>query len=236
MARVKAVGYVRVSTEEQVREGLSLDAQEEKIRAYCTAKGWRLVRVYRDEGFSGKDLNRPALQEMLRDLKADGIQAVVVAKLDRLTRSVRDLGYLIDDLFDGVALASVEESLDTTTAGGRFVLHILGAVAQWERETISERTRNTLRYKQQRGECVGRIPYGFKIGPDGRLMEDPERIRNIQRMKRLRRRGWSYRRIAEKFGISVGLAHMLIITDLRKWKTRVRRNKMEGERTRSRSA
>ncbi|RLG08163.1 MAG: hypothetical protein DRN68_04195, partial [Thaumarchaeota archaeon] len=65
--KIKAVGYVRVSTEEQAREGLSLDAQEEKIRAYCTAKGWRLVRIYRDEGFSGKDLNRPALQEMLRD-------------------------------------------------------------------------------------------------------------------------------------------------------------------------
>jgi len=216
MARIKAVGYIRVSTDEQAREGLSLDAQEEKIRAYCTAKGWRLVRVYRDEGFSGKDLNRPALQEMLRDLKADGIQAVVVAKLDRLTRSVRDLGYLIDDLFDGVALASVEESLDTTTAGGRFVLHILGAVAQWERETISERTRNTLRYKRERGEWVGRIPYGFKIGPDGRLTEDPEEIRNIQRMKRLRRRGQSYREIAERCGVSVGLVYKIVNTDLRK--------------------
>jgi len=224
MARkIKAVGYVRVSTEEQAREGLSLDAQEEKIKAYCTAKGWRLVRIYRDEGFSGKDLNRPALQEMLRDLKSDGIQAVVVAKLDRLTRSVRDLGYLIDDLFDGVALASVEESLDTTTAGGRFVLHILGAVAQWERETISERTRNTLRYKRERGEWVGRVPYGFKIGPDGRLIEDPEKVRNIQRMKRLRRRGYSYREIAEQFGISIGLAYALVTTDLRRWKARALR-------------
>jgi len=222
MARgIRTVGYVRVSTEEQAREGLSLDVQEEKIRAYCTAKGWRLVRIYRDEGFSGKDLNRPALQEMLRDLKADGIQAVVVAKLDRLTRSVRDLGYLIDDLFEGVALVSVEESLDTTTAGGRFVLHILGAIAQWERETISERTRNTLRFKRERGEWVGRVPYGFKIGPGGRLVEDSDEIRNIQRMKRLRRRGWSYRKIAERFGISVGLAHELVNTDLRRWKARV---------------
>jgi len=225
MARkIKVVGYVRVSTDEQAREGLSLDAQEEKIKAYCTAKGWRLVRIYRDEGFSGKDLNRPALQEMLRDLEADGIQAVVVAKLDRLTRSVRDLGYLIDDLFDGVALASVEESLDTTTAGGRFVLHILGAVAQWERETISERTRSTLRFKRERGEWVGRIPYGFRIGPDGRLVEDPEGIRNIRRMKRLRRRGRSYREIANRFGISVGLAYELINTDLRRWKARARRH------------
>ena len=214
--KIKAVGYVRVSTEEQAREGLSLDAQEEKIRAYCTAKGWRLVRIYRDEGFSGKDLNRPGLQSLIQDLKNDGFEAVVVAKLDRLTRSVRDLGYLIDDLFDGVALASVEESLDTTTAGGRFVLNILGAVAQWERETIAERTRNTLRFKRERGEWVGRIPYGFKIGPDGRLVEDPEEIKNIQRMKRLRRRGRSYREIAERFGLSVATVYYLVNTDLRK--------------------
>ena len=214
--KIKAVGYVRVSTEEQAREGLSLDAQEEKIRAYCTAKGWRLVRIYRDEGFSGKDLNRPGLQSLIQDLKNDGFEAVVVAKLDRLTRSVRDLGYLIDDLFDGVALASVEESLDTTTAGGRFVLHILGAVAQWERETIAERTRNTLRFKRERGEWVGRVPYGFKIGPDGRLVEDPEEIKNIQRMKRLRRRGRSYREIAERFGLSVATVYYLVNTDLRK--------------------
>ena len=214
--KIKAVGYVRVSTEEQAREGLSLDAQEEKIRAYCTAKGWRLVRIYRDEGFSGKDLNRPGLQSLIQDLRNNGIEAVVVAKLDRLTRSVRDLGYLIDDLFDGVALASVEESLDTTTAGGRFVLNILGAVAQWERETIAERTRNTLRFKRERGEWVGRIPYGFKIGPDGRLVEDPEEIKNIQRMKRLRRRGRSYREIAERFGLSVATVYYLVNTDLRK--------------------
>lgn len=214
--KIKAVGYVRVSTEEQAREGLSLAAQEEKIRAYCTAKGWRLVRIYRDEGFSGKDLNRPGLQSLIQDLRNNGIEAVVVAKLDRLTRSVRDLGYLIDDLFDGVALASVEESLDTTTAGGRFVLNILGAVAQWERETIAERTRNTLRFKRERGEWVGRIPYGFKIGPDGRLVEDPEEIKNIQRMKRLRRRGRSYREIAERFGLSVATVYYLVNTDLRK--------------------
>ena len=214
--KIKAVGYVRVSTEEQAREGLSLDAQEEKIRAYCTAKGWRLVRIYRDEGFSGKDLNRPGLQSLIQDLRNNGIEAVVVAKLDRLTRSVRDLGYLIDDLFDGVALASVEESLDTTTAGGRFVLNILGAVAQWERETIAERTRNTLRFKRERGEWVGRIPYGFKIGPDGRLVEDPEEIKNIQQMKRLRRRGRSYREIAERFGLSVATVYYLVNTDLRK--------------------
>ena len=223
MARIKAVGYVRVSTEEQAREGLSLEAQEARIRAYCEAKGWKLVRIYRDEGFSGKDLNRPALQELLRDLKADGIQAVVVAKLDRLTRSVKDLGYLIDELFDGIALASVEESLDTTTAGGRFVLHILGAVAQWERETVSERTRNTLRYKRERGEWVGRIPYGFKIGPDGRLVEDPEEMKNIQRMKRLRRRGWSYREIAERFGVGIATVHYLVNTDLRRIKARARK-------------
>jgi len=113
--------------------------------------------------------------------------------------------------------------LDTSGAGGRFVLNILGAVAQWERETISERTRNTLRYKRERGEWVGRVPYGFKIAPDGRLVEDPEEIKNIQRMKRLRRRGWSYREIAERFGLGVATVYYLVNTDLRRIKARVRR-------------
>ena len=128
--RKRAVGYVRVSTEEQAREGLSLAAQESRIKAYCEAKGWELVRVYRDEGYSGKDLRRPGIQALIRDLKADGIDVVVVLKLDRLTRSVRDLGALIEDLFGGVALASVEESLDSSTANGRMVINLLGTVAE----------------------------------------------------------------------------------------------------------
>lgn len=217
----KAVGYVRVSTEEQAREGLSLAAQETRIRAYCEAKGWKLLRVYRDEGFSGKDLNRPGIQALIHDLKDNGVDVVVVLKLDRLTRSVRDLGALIEDLFGGVALASVEESLDSSTANGRMVINLLGTVAQWEREVISERTAFALRYKRDQGQwAAGRVPFGFRIGQDGRLEEDPEQMRIIRAIKRARRRGRSYREIARRYGLNVATVYKLVNTDLRALKAR----------------
>ena len=94
---MRAVGYVRVSTEDQATHGVSLDAQEEKIRAYCVAKDWELVRLIRDEGQSAKNLNRPGMQELLCGCRARAWDVVVVLKLDRLTRSVKDLGFLVED-------------------------------------------------------------------------------------------------------------------------------------------
>ena len=218
----RAVGYIRVSTGEQAQEGLSLAAQEARIKAYCEAKGWDLLRMYRDEGISGKSLKRPGIQSLIRDLKNDGVDVVVVLKLDRLTRSVRDLGVLIEDLFNGRALASVEESLDSSTANGRMVINLLGTVAQWEREINSERTASVLRFKRSRGEWVGRIPYGFKIDESGRLVEDPEAMKAIQRMKRAYRRGQSVRKIAARFGVSKSTVHKVIRTDLRALKAAVK--------------
>ena len=210
----RAVGYIRVSTQEQAQEGMSLAAQEARIKAYCEAKGWNLLRVYRDEGVSGKSLNRPGIQSLISDLEDDGVDVVVILKLDRLTRSVRDLGALIDDLFKGRSLATVQEGLDTSTASGEFVINMLGSVAQWERKAIGERTSTVLRYKQERGEWCGRVPYGFKI-VDKVLVEDPVQIANIQRMKKAHRRGQSVRKIAARFGISKSTAHKLVTTDLR---------------------
>jgi len=193
---------------------MSLAAQEARIKAYCEAKGWNLLRVYRDEGVSGKSLNRPGIQSLISDLEDDGVDVVVILKLDRLTRSVRDLGALIDDLFKGRSLATVQEGLDTSTASGEFVINMLGSVAQWERKAIGERTSTVLRYKQERGEWCGRVPYGFKI-VDKVLVEDPVQIANIQRMKKAHRRGQSVRKIAARFGISKSTAHKLVTTDLR---------------------
>jgi len=221
----KAVAYIRVSTEEQAREGVSLDAQETRARAYCEAKGWELVRIYKDEGQSGKSLARPGLQKLLADLKGNGVTVVVVLKLDRLTRSVRDLGTLIEDLFNGVALASVEESLDSTTANGRMMINLLGTVAQWEREIIGERTKSALDHKRGRGEWAsGRIPYGWRIGEDGKLEEDPDQQATIQRIKAARRKGRTFQQLAKTYGISVATAHKICTTDLR-----VLRHKYSGK-------
>ena len=220
---LKAVGYVRVSTDEQAKEGLSLAAQESRVTAYCEAKGWELLRVYRDEGQSGKDLDRPGIRQLIDDLKGNGVDVVIIVKLDRLTRSIRDLGSLIDVLFSGVALASVEESLDSSTANGRMVMNLLGTVAQWEREIVGERTKAVLDHKAELGEWRGRIPYGFCIGEDGKLVEDTEQIENIRRMKRLHAHGRSIRSIAEEYGLGKSTVQRLITIDLRLLRNRTRK-------------
>ena len=170
-----AVGYVRVSTERQADQGVSLEAQEAKIRAMATVQGVTLTEVIVDGGESAKSLKRPGLQRLLAMVETGKVQAVIVAKLDRMTRSVKDLCGLLE-LFEKrkVALVSVAESLDTGSAAGRLVITIMGAVSQWEREAIGERTRDALQHKRSNGERVGNIEFGFQLGPDGKhLVLDP---------------------------------------------------------------
>src|SRR5450759_3579584 len=162
-----AIGYVRVSTDRQAEHGVSLDAQDAKIRAMATVQGVSLLEVIVDGGESAKSLNRPGLRRLLSLVNDGGVQAVIVAKLDRLTRSVKDLCGLLE-LFEkkNVALVSVAESLDTGTAAGRLVITIMGAVSQWEREAIGERTREALRHKRSNGERVGTIQFGYRLAKD----------------------------------------------------------------------
>jgi DNA invertase Pin-like site-specific DNA recombinase len=161
---MQAVGYVRVSTERQADQGVSLDAQDAKVRAMATVQGATLVGVIVDGGESAKSLNRPGLQRLLAMVNGGKVQAVIVAKLDRLTRSVKDLCGLLELLEKKkVALISVAESLDTSSAAGRLVITIMGAVSQWEREAIGERTRDALGHKKSNGERVGNIEYGYRL-------------------------------------------------------------------------
>lgn len=126
---------------------------------------------------------------------------MVVAKLDRLTRHVADLGYLTRDIFakNEVALASVAESIDATTAAGQLMLNILGSVAQWERDIISERTREALAFKRRNGQRVGAIPYGYDLGEDGKmLVGNVQEQKIIIEMKRMRRKKLSFQKIADR--------------------------------------
>ena len=126
-----------------------------------------------DAGLSAKSMDRPGLQSVLAMLRRGEVQAVVVAKLDRLTRSVRDLGTLIEGPFAKAALPSVAEQIDTRSAGGRLVLHVLGSVAQWERETIGERVTVALAHLKAQGRRTGSVPYGKRlVGGAGKVLED----------------------------------------------------------------
>lgn len=172
---MKAIAYVRVSTDKQADRGVSLEAQAEKVRAMAVVQGAELVDIIVDGGQSAKSLERPGMARLLALVDAGAVDTVIVAKLDRLTRSVKDLSGLLERFQRrGVALVSVAESLDTASAAGRLVLNILTAVSQWEREAIGERTRDAMNHKRANGERVGTVPFGWRLAPDGvHLQENP---------------------------------------------------------------
>ena len=197
---VRILGYVRVSSEEQARDGVSLDAQTAKVQGFAALHGLELVEVVSDPAVSAKTLERPGLARVLGLLDAGAVNGLVVFKLDRLTRSLADWSLLIDRYFGeagGRSLMSVSESIDTRTAGGRMVLNLLMTVAQWERETIAERTKAALAFKHARGERTGGVPFGRRLNPDGRTLDpDPGELAALVEIRRWRSEGWSLRRIA----------------------------------------
>lgn len=194
---MKAIGYVRVSTEEQAGQGVSLEAQRDRIRSYAQLYDIEITGFCTDEGASGSTLERPGLARALMWMKGGKADALIVAKLDRLTRSLPHLLHLIEEYFgEEYSLLSVGEQLDPRTASGRLVMNILGAVAQWELETIRERTRAALAHKRAKGEYTGGgVPYGFKM-VDGMLLKDEDEQKTIGLARGLRQEGWSYRKIA----------------------------------------
>ena len=196
----RAYGYARVSTEEQAQEGVSLDTQRAKIETFAGLHGLDLVEVLADEGLSGKDLERPGLRRLLELVRTGEAQAVVVYKLDRLSRRTRDLLDLVEEFQGAEArLLSLSEQIDTETATGTFVLTLLAAVAQMERDLISERTRAALAFKKARGDRLGTTPLGYRTLPDGTLEPIPDELAIVARIRKLRRRGKSFAAIAREF-------------------------------------
>lgn len=195
---MRVLGYARVSTDKQAERGVSLEAQSEKIRAMAVVHGADLLELIVDGGESAKSLQRPGIERLLALVDAKKVDAVIVAKLDRLTRSVRDLCALLERFERrGVALISVAESLDTGSAAGRLVLNIMTAVSQWEREAIGERTRDALGHKKRNGERVGNIAYGYRLAPDGEHVEpDDAEQAALAEIRQLRRQGATLRGIA----------------------------------------
>ena len=198
---MKAIGYIRVSTEDQAKEGVSLDNQEAKIRTYADLKDLELVGIIKDAGISAKNLNRPGAQEVLKMARKKKVEAVIVYKLDRMFRSTID-ALETTKMFDrwNIAFHSIQETLDTQSAMGRFFFTLTAALAEMERGIIGERTKAALAHKRANGEKTGGgVPFGYSLGIDGRiLMENPEEQKVILLIKRLRRRGHSLRSICRE--------------------------------------
>lgn len=196
---MRVAAYARVSTEEQASEGVSLAAQREKLIAYAKLYDLEVIEVIEDAGQSAKTLKRAGLRRALKLLRCGGADGLLVAKLDRLTRSVADLAKLIAEYFDerrGKSLLSVADQVDTRTAGGRLVLNVLVSVAQWEREAIAERTRDALRHKKAQGIALGQAPLGYRRGESGALVEDAAELAVVARTRELHAGGRSLRQIA----------------------------------------
>ena len=194
--KTRTVAYLRVSLEKQA-EAASLDVQRAKVRAYADLYGLELVAIEEEVG-SARSLDRPGLQKVLGMLKAGAADALLVSRLDRLTRSVRDLCDLVDRYFrDGrYALLSVGEQVDTRSAAGRMVLSILATISQWEREAIGERTAAAMKYMAGRGEfCGGNVPYGYRLAGE-MLEENPGEQAVVRAARALREQGFSLRDIA----------------------------------------
>lgn len=198
--KIRAVAYIRVSTAVQVDRGMSLEAQQERIAQYAKVHDLEIVAVEVDAGLSASSTDRPGLQRALARLDAFEAQALVVAKLDRLSRSIRDMCVLVDTYFkDGqCSLMSVNESIDTGTAGGRMILNVLTCLAQWERESAAERTAEVMQHLKASGRFTGGWPpFGSYVDDEGNLVPHEAEQKIVMLAKTLRATGVSLRRIAE---------------------------------------
>ena len=196
----RAVGYIRVSTEDQALEGVSLAAQRSKVLAWCDLNDHELLAVEEDAGISGATADkRPGLQAAL-DEACRRKATLVVYSLSRLARSTMDALVIAERLEKaGADLVSLSEKIDTTTAAGKMVFRMLAVLAEFERDQLSERTKTAMQHLRSQGRRIsGHIPFGFDLASCGELLVENEVEQEvIGMMIGLREAGMSYRAIAE---------------------------------------
>lgn len=179
---MRAAGYGRVSTEEQANEGHSLEAQREKNITYIQLQKWTLVGYFSDPGYSGKNLERPDIKRLISEIELGHIDALVVHKLDRLTRNIGDL-YNLLELFEKhrVKFVSISENIDTSTAMGRMFVFMLGIFAQWYRENLGEEVKKGMSQRAKKGLHNVTVPlYGYERREDGKLIVKPEEAKWVR--------------------------------------------------------
>lgn len=197
---MKAIIYTRVSTTGQAMEGVSLEAQLTKAKAWAEANGYCVGGTYSDAGISGKRAgNRPGLQDALREVCAERGNVLIVYSLSRLARSTKDAISIAEQIEKaGADLVSLTERIDTTSAAGKMVFRMLAVLAEFERDLVSERTKAALAYKSAKGERIGQIPCGYKLASDGvSLVEDEDEQATIADIRVMKATGLSWREIAE---------------------------------------
>lgn len=196
----KACVYTRVSTKEQAEEGYSVEEQDRRCKAAIESKGWQYVGTYSDPGVTGRTMDRPGLQNMLKAVESGEVEAVVIYKLDRLSRKQRDTMTIIEDCFlkNDIALVSLCETLDTTTPWGRAMIGILSSFNQMESENIQMRTQMGREAKIKKGGYAGgKPPIGYRV-ENGELVIVPDEAKIVKTVFSLRDQGGTLIGIADE--------------------------------------
>lgn len=197
---MKTILYIRVSTTQQVNDGISLEAQEQRLIQYCEFNGLEVVGILKDEGLSGSNANREGYRKLMDMVKTKEIDAVAVYSLSRFARNTVEVLKSIELMNkNNIQFHSLTEKIDTTSPTGRFFLTTLAALGQLEREQISERTKDALAHKKSKGERTGGIPFGYELDEDGiHLIENQREQSIISIVLSLKELGYSYRNIAKE--------------------------------------
>lgn len=216
--------YVRVSTEEQAKEGISIDAQIERCKAFCQARGWKVFKIYTDAGYSAGSLNRPALKDLINDINNKKLNILLVYKIDRFSRKLKDLISILEDIKEkGVNFTSVTEQIDTTTAMGEAFFQIIGVFAQLERGMVKERVELAFGKKINDGEALHRAPLGY-IYKNSKLVVNDKEAEKVKEIFNMWASGIHYKDISAKFNIPISTLYEVIKNPIYIGKIRYRGN------------
>ena len=225
----KVAIYSRVSTEEQAREGLSVDAQIDKCKAFCHARCWAVFKVYKDAGFSAGSLNRPALELLLRDAQEQRFNIILVYKIDRFSRKLKDLITILEELKEkNINFTSVTEQIDTTSAMGEAFFQIIGVFAQLERGMVKERVELAFDRKIKFGEVLYRAPLGYAF-KNKKLVLDTENAKKVSEVFNMWASDISYGEISKRFNIPKSTLYQIIRNPIYLGKVRYKGNLYKGK-------
>lgn len=196
---MKILGYIRVSTKLQSEKGNSLKLQKSKIKDYCRLNDFELIEIYEDKGISGMSIDkRDGYKEMVNYLTNNDIDGIVVWSLSRLGRKMKDVVEFMDILKrNNINFFSIKENLSNNDKVGSLIMNILGSINEFEVEVIRERIKDVKRNKKQNGEVYGRLQYGWD-NVDGKLIKNDKEFSVIKRIKNLKSRGYSWRKISNR--------------------------------------
>ena len=194
---MRAIGYTCLNTLSQQPKNLTLEDQEKTIQQFVESKGWDLVGIYPEMTESTNTMTQPKLEQIINDSSQDLFDVLVIARLDRLTRNVRQLNTLINRmcLQNGKHLVSIEEGFDTRNECGQLGLRLIDIITKWDTKRISDRTREIIAKKRAKGERVGHAPFGYTY-KDKKLVAVPAELDTVRLIREQRERGMSYHKIA----------------------------------------